>query len=65
MIQPLEPVNSLHLKAAEGWLEFGKHAEANADLEKIAPNYNDHPDVLHARWVLCAAPRMADSSAWL
>ena len=39
-----------HLEAAEGWLELGLHLEANAELEKITPQLQDHPDVLELRW---------------
>jgi hypothetical protein len=36
-MKPLTPPNSLHLQAAQGWLELGNHIEANQELEKITP----------------------------
>lgn len=53
-IPPLEPPDSIHLKAAEGWLELGNHLEANEELEKIAPELRVHPDVLEIRWHIYA-----------
>ena len=34
-MKPLEPPDSLHLQAAQGWLELGNHIEANEELEKM------------------------------
>jgi hypothetical protein len=48
-MKPLEPPDSLHLQAAQGWLELGSHIEANEELEKIAPQLRAHPDVLKVR----------------
>jgi tetratricopeptide (TPR) repeat protein len=53
-IKPLEPPDSFHLKAAEGWLELGNHLEANEELEQIAPQLRVHPDVLEIRWEIYA-----------
>ena len=53
-IPPLEPPDSIHLKAAEGWLELGNQPEANEELEKIAPELRVHPDVLEIRWQIYA-----------
>ena len=50
----LEPPDSLHLKAAQGWLELGNPAEARAELEKIALALREHPEVLMMRWQVCA-----------
>jgi hypothetical protein len=50
----LEPPDSQHLRAAEGWLELGNHQEANAELERITPELRSHPDVLEVRWHVCA-----------
>jgi hypothetical protein len=33
----IKPPDSVHLKAAEGWLELGNHLEANEELENISP----------------------------
>jgi hypothetical protein len=48
--KPLEPPDSIHLQAAQGWLELGDHIEASEELEKITPQLRAHPDVLKARW---------------
>jgi tetratricopeptide (TPR) repeat protein len=53
-IKPLEPPDSIHLKAAEGWLELGNHIETNEELEKISPQLRVHPDVLELRWQIYA-----------
>jgi hypothetical protein len=42
------PDDALHLSAAIGWLELGNHIEANEDLEKITPDFREHPDVLES-----------------
>lgn len=43
-----------HLEAAEGWLELGLHLEANAELEKLSPQRQGHPDALELRWHIFA-----------
>jgi len=53
-LKPLQPPDSLHLRAAQGWLELGNHLEANAELEKIAARRRAHPDVLETRWGIYA-----------
>ncbi len=50
----LEPPDSTHLKAAQGWLDLGNFIEAGAELEKISADGRAHPEVLQARWRLCA-----------
>ena len=49
LINPLEPPDSIHLKAAEGWLELGNWLEANDELEQIMPEMRAHPIVLKLR----------------
>ena len=49
-MKPLSPPDSHHLHAAQGWVELGNHAEANEELEQIAPQLRAHPDVLEVRW---------------
>ena len=49
-IKPLKPPDSIHLKAAEGWLVLGNHVEPNEELENITPQFRVHPDVLEIRW---------------
>jgi len=53
-MKPLPPPDKHHLRAAEGWLDLGNAFEANAELERIAPELRSHPDVLGLRWHLHA-----------
>jgi tetratricopeptide (TPR) repeat protein len=53
-IKRLEPPDSIHLIAAEGWLGLGNHIEANEELENITPQLRAHPDVLEMRWQIYA-----------
>ena len=53
----LEPPDTHHLSAAIGWLELGNPAEAEAELGKVNPACQQHPDVLEVRWLLCAEQR--------
>jgi hypothetical protein len=50
MTRRLTHPDSLHLQAAEGWLELNCHLEANEELDKIAPQFRVHPHVLTLRW---------------
>ena len=60
-MQPLEPPDSQHLAAAEGWLDLGDHVEANEELEKITPRLRVHPDVLQVRWQVFARAQEWDA----
>ncbi len=51
----LQPPNTHFLLAAIGWLELGLPAEAALELKKVSAAFQDHPDVLEARWRVCAA----------
>jgi Flp pilus assembly protein TadD len=53
-IAPLEPPDSHHLSAAEGWLELGDPAEAVAELRCIGPEHAGHPAVLELNWQIHA-----------
>ena len=53
----LKPPDSFHLQAAQGWLELGNQAEANEELQKIAPELRMHPTVLKVGWDIHAAGR--------
>jgi tetratricopeptide (TPR) repeat protein len=53
-MKPLEPPDSFHLQAAQGWCELHSFLEANEELEKIAPGFRAHPSVLEVRWQICA-----------
>jgi predicted Zn-dependent protease len=50
----LEPPDSHHLSAAEGWLLLGNHREANDELKRITLQARFHPDVLLVRWEIYA-----------
>jgi hypothetical protein len=52
-VKPLDPPDSHHLLAAEGWIQLGDYAEAQRELEKIAPECSTHADVLKVRWRIC------------
>src|SRR5713226_1719332 len=58
----LGPPDSHHLSAAIGWLELGNHVEAGEELAKISPSSLEHPDVLEARWAVCAAGKSWDAA---
>ena len=53
-MNPLEPPDSHYLDAANGWLGLGCAEDARAELGKISPANQQHPDVLEARWMICA-----------
>jgi hypothetical protein len=52
-MKPLDPPDLHHVLAADGWIELGDYSEAQKELEKIAPEYSTHPDVLKVRWRIC------------
>jgi tetratricopeptide (TPR) repeat protein len=56
-MKPLEPPDSHHLLASQGWLELGNHIEADAELDNIAASLRAHPDVLKVRWEIYAAAK--------
>jgi hypothetical protein len=58
----LEPPETHHLRAAIGWLELGNPAEAGEEIARIRPEFLHHPDVLQARWEICAAGRSWDAA---
>lgn len=49
MLKPLEPPDSLHLRAAEGWIGLGDLASAREELDQIAPAHQGHLAVLFVR----------------
>jgi len=57
MIAPLQPPDSLHVQAAQGWLELGNPNESRAELDKVASDLRLHPEVLKIRWELFAAEK--------
>src|ERR1035437_3751308 len=56
-MKALQPPDTLHLLAAQGWLELGNHIEANEELENITASLRAHPDVLKVRWEIYAAAK--------
>jgi tetratricopeptide (TPR) repeat protein len=57
----LEPPDSFHVAAAQGWLELGDHIQANEELERIAAKQRAHPDVLDVRWQIYAKAERWDA----
>lgn len=53
-MKPLHHPDSLHLQAAQGWLDLGDHLEADKELDEITPSLRSHPDVLEVRWHIYA-----------
>ena len=53
-MQKLEPPDTFYFSAAVGWLELGNLTEAQAELARIAPAQQEHPDVLEVRWLVSA-----------
>ena len=53
-MKSLEPPDSHHLIAADGWLGLGNWQEAQSEIEKITPELRMHPDVQEVRWQIHA-----------
>jgi tetratricopeptide (TPR) repeat protein len=51
----LEPADTFHIQAAQGWLELGSVAEAKVELGKIVLELQRHPEVLKVQWGIFAA----------
>ncbi|MBI2946193.1 MAG: tetratricopeptide repeat protein [Verrucomicrobia bacterium] len=51
----LEPPDTHFLSAAIGWIELGDCNEARAELARIAPAFQNHPDVLQVNWLIAAS----------
>jgi tetratricopeptide (TPR) repeat protein len=51
----IEPPDSHHLRAAEGWLELGNWREADADIERISSEVRLLPEVLAMRFRIFSA----------
>ena len=52
LVQPLEAPDIHFLNHAHGWLGLDLPEEAVVELNAIAPEFQNHPDVLDARWQL-------------
>ena len=57
MIPTLQPPDSFHLQAAQGWLELGNCLEARQELENIGSPMRRHPGVLNVQWEIYAVER--------
>ena len=53
-MKTIDPPDLFLVSAAHGWLELGNVAEAKAELENVSSSNHNHPDVLEARWSICA-----------
>jgi hypothetical protein len=49
MMPSLQPPDTMHLQAAQGWFELGDHLEADEELEQMSPQNHAHPAVLEVR----------------
>jgi predicted Zn-dependent protease len=52
-----------HLKAAVGWLELGNPAESLVELDAMSETFQDHVDVLEARWLALAQLQRWEAAA--
>jgi predicted Zn-dependent protease len=59
-MRALQPPDSIHFEAAQGWFELGDPVEAFEELEKITYAMRVHPLVLRLRWEIYAAARQWD-----
>lgn len=61
-MKPLEPPASLHLEAAQGWLDLGNYLEADAELDRIPARLRAHPEVLILRLQIYEKAKKWDAS---
>jgi tetratricopeptide (TPR) repeat protein len=54
---PLQPPDTHHLNAAEGWLGLNSVADAHEELKLISMEARFHPEVLRVRWEVYARSR--------
>lgn len=59
-MRSLEPPDTHFFSAAIGWLGLGNPAEAEAELAQLSRRAQLHPDVLEARWLVCADQKRWD-----
>ncbi len=52
-----------HLKAAVGWLELGNPGESLVELDAMSEQFQDHVDVLEARWLALAQLQRWEAAA--
>lgn len=53
----LQPPDSHHWMAAQGWLELEVPGEARLELEKIHPGFRNLPETLTLNWEIAAAEK--------
>ncbi|MDB6064067.1 MAG: hypothetical protein JWR26_275 [Pedosphaera sp.] len=51
-MRAIEPPDSHHVKAAEGWLELGSPADARHELSRLSDQNLTHPYALAVGWVV-------------
>ena len=61
-MRKLEPPDTHCLMAAIGWLELGNPGEARAELAKVSPAQQEHPDVLEVGWAISAEEKRWDEA---
>ena len=61
MTPPLQPPDSFHFQAAEGWIGLGDYNAATEELEQITAANRDDPDVLQLRWRIYAEAQKWDA----
>lgn len=61
MKQTLQPPDTHHLSAAEGWLELGNHHEALNELNLVSPAEQGRVEVLGLRWSVSAQLKLWES----
>jgi hypothetical protein len=62
-VKPLDPPDSFHLQAANGWIGLGDFASAYVELEKITPKLRVHPAVLLVRYEIYSRANEWDMAA--
>lgn len=50
----LQPPDSHHLLAAQGWLELGNPREATVELARLGAAARSHPAALQTEWEICS-----------
>lgn len=53
-MKQLDPADRRHVDAAKGWCKLHAFAEAAQELDRVTLAGRTHPDVLEARWQVCA-----------
>jgi len=54
--------NSIFLNEAIGWLGLGNPEEAQSRIDRVAPRFAGHPDVLEASWGISGRRRQWDQA---